>query len=68
MGAKSSELATPYCSRTAFASSVRPSASRASATTLALSLAHAWSFQGPCREQWCAPARLTGLSVCVGFS
>jgi hypothetical protein len=39
---KSSELATPYRPRTAFASSVRPSASRASAVTLALSLVQAW--------------------------
>ena len=41
MGAKSSELATPYCSRTAFASSVRPSLEGVG-SALALSLAHAW--------------------------
>src|SRR5262245_58593179 len=39
----SSELATPYRSRSAFASTVRPSASSASAVTLALSLVQAWS-------------------------
>ena len=34
---------TPYCSRSAFASSVRPSASSASAVTRALSLVQEWS-------------------------
>src|SRR5262249_30917649 len=38
-----SELATPYRSRSAFASSVRPSASSASAVTRALSLVPDWS-------------------------
>jgi len=42
-GLGSSELATPYRSRSAFASSVRPSASSASAVTWALFLIKSWS-------------------------
>jgi hypothetical protein len=60
----SSELMTPYRSRSVFASSVRPSASSASAVTWELSLVQGWV--GPRALSWAARAVCPSARASVG--